>query len=60
MKKSKLALAVAGAMTAGFRAPVTAQADAALYGSLRPKLRPAQPQYWDWRQVSKDMNRRKQ
>lgn len=55
MKKSKLALAVAGATTA----PMLAQADAALYGNMRPRLRPAQPQYWDWRQASKDMNRRK-
>ncbi|WP_010323666.1 hypothetical protein [Marinobacterium stanieri] len=35
MKKSKLALAVAGATTA----PMLAQADAVLYGNMRPQLR---------------------
>lgn len=55
MKKSKLALAVAGTMTA----PITAQADAVLYGSMRSQLRSAQPKYWDWRAVSRQMNRRK-
>lgn len=54
MKKSKLALAVAGAMTA----PIVAQADAVLYGSTRTHLRPPQPKYWDWRAVSRQMNRR--
>lgn len=55
MKKSKLALAVASTTTA----PMLAQADAALYGSMRPQLRPAQPKYWCWRTASKQMNRRK-
>jgi len=56
MKKSKLALAVAGTMTS----PITAQADAVMYGSMRAQLKPARPTYWDWRAVSRQMNRRKQ
>ncbi|WP_417534153.1 hypothetical protein [Marinobacterium stanieri] len=55
MKKNLLALAVAGATTA----PMLAQADAALYGNMRPRLRPAQPTYWDWRAVSKQINRKR-
>lgn len=54
MKKNQLALAIAGTMTA----PVVAQADAVFYGSMRSQLRSAQPQYWDWRAVSRQMNRR--
>jgi len=50
VKKSKLALAVAGA-------PAIAHADAKLYGRTRPQLRPAQQQYWDWRAVSRQINR---
>jgi len=80
MKKSKLALACAGAMTA----PMTAQADAVLYGPGLitiddPDMReierqlhwgrvesvtqthepqPVPSTYWDWRAVSRQINRR--
>ena len=80
MKKSKLALAVAGGMTA----PIFAQADAVLYGPGLitiddPDMRkierqlhwgrvesvtqthepqPVPSTYWDWRAVSRQINRR--
>jgi len=53
--KKKNRLTVAGAMTA----PITAQADAVMYGSMRASLEPVRPTYWDWRAVSRQMNRRK-
>ncbi len=48
MKKSLIALAVAGALTA----PMVAQADATLYGSFRVALMAADDQDWDLRDES--------
>ena len=54
--KKKNRLTVAGAMTA----PMVAQADAVLYGNTHTTLKPVRSTYWDWRAVSRQMNRRRQ